>query len=121
MAKMLPEFIRYPIIQVLMHAFEESDTLYALVLSGVQIFGTIFGVIIYYVASLVLLGVRGIWPLWAIIGLVIGTVTKFNLFFVMFCLLKCSFYQSSGFYGQSFWNLHASIVNTFSQQAQNNR
>lgn len=68
-----------------MHAFEESDTLYAFALSGVHIFGTMFGVIIYYVASLVLLGIKGIWPLWAIIGLVIGTVRKFLYCFVTFC------------------------------------
>lgn len=60
-----------------MHAFEESDTLYALVLNGSRVFGTILGVILYYVASLLLLGVRGMWPLWAIIGLIIGTVNIF--------------------------------------------
>lgn len=65
------------------HACCESELLYSLILKGTQIIGSIFGIIMYYVATLYLLGVRGFWPLWGIVGLVVATVGQpFNFHFI---------------------------------------
>lgn len=54
--------------QILSFANDESEIILALVDNGSKIIGTIFGVLISLVSSVVLLHLPGLWPLLGVIG-----------------------------------------------------
>lgn len=76
-SKSLKSSILYKIAphQIASLCSDESDIIFAMVLKGTHIFSTVFGLILYLIAGILLLGPPGMWPLIGIFGLFIGAVS----------------------------------------------
>lgn len=74
MASEITHLFIVDLLQHLLLATEEGKLIYEMVMKGTQFASTFIGIILFLGASIVLLGVPGMWPLFGIFALFIGVV-----------------------------------------------